>query len=106
MKNNHRMGGKLDRKWDGPYTIEAKLSKGMYQLRSSSGIVLKKLYSSCFLKEYYDTGTYNVVCKYTVCVCECWIENTHILHTSYVQWNLINTNTVKVKCMLNTNNSG
>ena len=59
MKNSHRMGGKLDKKWDGPYTIEVKLSKGRYQLQSSSGVVLKKLYSSFLLKEYYyyDTGT-------------------------------------------------
>ena len=52
MKNSHRMGGKLDAKWDGPYTVEAKLSKGCYQLRSKNGIVLKKLYNCCLLKEY------------------------------------------------------
>lgn len=56
MKNSHRMGGKLDAKWLGPYTIEAKLSKGRYQLRSKNGAVLKKVYSSCLLKEYFETG--------------------------------------------------
>ena len=48
------MGGKLDAKWDGPYTVEAKLSKGRYQLKSKNGLVLKKLYSSCLLKEYFE----------------------------------------------------
>ena len=57
MKNSHRMGGKLDVKWDGPYTIEAKLNKGRYQLRSKTGFVVKKLYSSCLLKEYFEQGT-------------------------------------------------
>ena len=56
MKNSHRMGGKLDSKWDGPYTIEEKLSKGRYRLRSKQGVVLKKLYSSCLLKEYFEPG--------------------------------------------------
>ena len=53
MKNSHRMGGKLDVKWEGPYTIEAKLSKGRYQLRSKTGFVVKKLYSSCLLKRVF-----------------------------------------------------
>ena len=55
-ENSHRMGGKLDAKWDGPYTIEAKMGKGRYQLRSKAGLVLKKLYSSCLLKEYFEQG--------------------------------------------------
>ena len=46
MKNTHRMGGKLDIKWDGPYTVEAKLTKGRYQLRAKTGLLLKKLYNS------------------------------------------------------------
>ena len=57
MRHNHRMGGKLDARWNGPYTVVAKLSKGRYQLQSKNGFVLKKLYSSCLLKEYYETGT-------------------------------------------------
>ena len=56
MKNSHRMGGKLDSKWDGPYVIEEKLSKERYRLRSKQGVVLKKLYSSCLLKEYFEPG--------------------------------------------------
>ena len=56
MKNCHRMGGKLESKWDGPYKIEEKLSKGRYRLRSKQGVLLKKLYSSCLLKEYFEPG--------------------------------------------------
>ena len=37
------MGGKLDIKWNGPYIVKAKLTKGRYQLQSSNGVVLKKL---------------------------------------------------------------
>ena len=54
------MGGKLDAKWDGPYIVEAKLSKGRYQLKSKNGLVLKKLYSSCLLKEYFEEGKLHV----------------------------------------------
>lgn len=60
MKHSHRMGGKLDKKWEGPYTVNAKLSKGRYELRSGHGIILKKLYSSCLLKEYYEPGNVGI----------------------------------------------
>ena len=50
------MGGKLDSKWDSPYAVEDKLSKGRYNLMSKEGVVLKKLYSSCLLKEYFELG--------------------------------------------------
>ena len=56
MKNSHRMGGKMDEKWNGPYIVAEKLSKGRYQLRSQDGFVLKKLYSSFLLKEYLEPG--------------------------------------------------
>lgn len=46
------MGGKMDPKWLGPYVIEEKVSKGRYKISSKTGKVLKKLYSSCLLKEY------------------------------------------------------
>jgi hypothetical protein len=52
--NSHRMGGKLESKWDGPYTVDEKLSKGRYRLMSKQGVVLKKLYSGCLLKEYFE----------------------------------------------------
>jgi hypothetical protein len=54
MRNSHRMGGKLESKWDGPYTVDEKLSKGRYRLMSKQGVVLKKLYSGCLLKEYFE----------------------------------------------------
>ena len=38
----------------------AKLCKGRYQLRSKTGLVMKKLYSSCLLKEYLEQGTCTV----------------------------------------------
>ena len=60
MRPNHRMEGKLDARWNGPYTVAAKLSKGSYQLQSKNGVVLKKLYNSCLLKEYYETGIHSV----------------------------------------------
>ena len=43
MRHSHRTGGKLDIKWNGPYIVKAKLTKGRYQLQSSSGVVLKQL---------------------------------------------------------------
>ena len=56
MKHSYRMGEKLDTKWSGPYIIDKKLSKGCYRLRSQTGFVLKKLYSSILLKEYIEPG--------------------------------------------------
>jgi hypothetical protein len=56
MKNSHRMGGKMDPKWLGPYTVVEKLSKGRYCLKSAADKHLKKLYSSNVLKEYYEPG--------------------------------------------------
>ena len=44
----------MDPKWLGPYTVEEKLSKGWYKLKSENGTSLKKLYSSCLLKEYFE----------------------------------------------------
>ena len=55
-RHSHRMGGKLDIKWNGPYIVKARLTKGRYQLQSSNGVVLKKLYSTCLLKEYFEAG--------------------------------------------------
>ena len=55
MKNSHRMGGNLDEKWDGPYKILEKLSKGRYQLKSSKGKLLKKPYNGALLKEFLSS---------------------------------------------------
>lgn len=55
MKNSHRMGGKMDPKWLGPYTVKEKATtKGCYKLCSMTGKVLKKSYSSCLLKTYFE----------------------------------------------------
>lgn len=54
MKNAHRMGGKMDPKWLGPYTVKERVGKGRYKLFSKTGEALKKLYSSCLLKEYFE----------------------------------------------------
>ena len=48
------MGGKLDEKWDGPYEIVEKLTKGRYQLKSLKGGILKKLYNGALLKDYFE----------------------------------------------------
>ena len=34
MKNQHRMGGKLDDRWTGPHEVVEKLSKGCYCLKT------------------------------------------------------------------------
>lgn len=57
MKNSDWMGGKLDAKWDGPYTVEAKLSMGRYQLISKNGTILKKI---CLLKEYLEESKHGI----------------------------------------------
>ena len=41
MKNSHRMGGKMDPKWIGPYSVIERVSKGRYKLCSLSGKELK-----------------------------------------------------------------
>ena len=45
VENSHqkeRKGGKLTDRWLGPYTINRNLGKGVYELKSSSGKLLKK----------------------------------------------------------------
>ena len=55
MKNSYRMGGKLDKKWASPYEIVEKLSKERYQLKSSKGKLLKKLYNGSLLREFLSS---------------------------------------------------
>ena len=70
MQNAHRMGGKMDLTWKGPYTIQKMVGKGRYQLKTKNGQVLKKLYNGILLKEYYSTGadhqstTPEKICQY------------------------------------------
>ena len=54
MANSHRMWGKMDCTWKGPYTIKEVVGKGRYQLKSKDGRVLKKLYNGVLLKEYHS----------------------------------------------------
>ena len=37
FKRKKRRGGKLDYRWQGPYTITAALGKGLYQLKELNG---------------------------------------------------------------------
>ena len=53
MSNTHRMGGKLDDAYLGPYTVTEVVDKGRYQLQNESGEKLKKLYNGVLLKEYF-----------------------------------------------------
>ncbi|XP_064406458.1 uncharacterized protein LOC135351399 [Halichondria panicea] len=57
MANSHRMGGKMDCTWKGPYIVHKILDKGRYELQSGSGKVLKKCYNGVLLKEYYSPET-------------------------------------------------
>ncbi len=76
MKNAHRMGGKMDPKWLGPYTVKEVVGKGRYKLCSKTGDV-KKLYSSCLLKEYIDPTSGIGIANYSGwCVlhaCDCFV---------------------------------
>ena len=57
MKNSHRMGGKLDATWKGPYTVSEFVGKGRYRLMRGDGKELKKLYNGVLLKEYIPLGS-------------------------------------------------
>ena len=54
MSNSHRMGGKLDPVFTGPYTVAEILDKGRYSLLNADGKKLKKLYNGVLLKEYVE----------------------------------------------------
>ena len=54
MANSHRMGGKLDPVYTGPYTVTEILDKGHYRLQRADGTRLKKLYNGVLLKEKLD----------------------------------------------------
>ena len=42
-KNKHRMGGKLDIRWTGPFIISEDLGKRMFRLKTLAGKTLKQL---------------------------------------------------------------
>ena len=53
MVNTHRMGGKLDPKWIGPYKVEEVTDKGLYRLQCQRNKkILKQAISSLQLKPY------------------------------------------------------
>lgn len=53
LKNKHRMGGKLDAKWLGPYIITGVSGHGNYILQcKQSGDLLKHCVPSTHLKKY------------------------------------------------------
>ena len=52
MKHSHRMGGKLEERWKGPFEVVKIMPKGRYQLKSQSGTILAKLIHGTLLKEY------------------------------------------------------
>ena len=66
MQNSHRMGGKLEKKWLGPYEVVESLSKGRYTLKSSDGSILKKAYNGVLLKEYLQPFVVGIfTCRFT-----------------------------------------
>lgn len=54
MSNAHRMGGKLDYSWKGPYTVLEDLGKGRYRLQTGDGKKLRKVINGVLLKDYLD----------------------------------------------------
>lgn len=53
LKNKHRMGGKLDAKWLGPYVVAGITDYGSYELRcAKSGKLLKQRVPVAHLKRY------------------------------------------------------
>ena len=52
MKHCHRMGGKLEERWKGPFEVVKIMPKGRYQSKSQSGTILAKLIHGTLLKEY------------------------------------------------------
>ena len=76
MKNNknvHRMGGKLEDRWMGPYEIVKCLEKGRVKLKNlQSGKVLKNTYHAVNLKVYHseDNNACEVMSEATVTLSE------------------------------------
>ena len=69
LKNKHRMGGKLDSKWLGPYIITEVTGYGNYQLRyCKSDQLLKQRVPSSHIKCYIDPPDLkvNIQCIYNL----------------------------------------
>ena len=63
-QQKQRKGGKLSDRWLGPYTINRNLGKGVYELKNSSGRVLKMKCNIARLKVMY----FNVLYCLLVCL--------------------------------------
>lgn len=55
-KNKHRMGGKLDKRWTGPFIISEDLEKGRFRLKTLAGKTLKQTVHCARLKFYHDSN--------------------------------------------------
>ena len=65
MKNTHRMGGKLDIRWTGPYEVIDDIGKMRYKVKcKKTGKTLKQILHSSRLKHYYHDVSW--VIKYVI----------------------------------------
>ena len=78
MANSHRMGGKMDSRWLGPYKVEEITAKELHQLKCvKSGKLLKQAFSSLQLKAYVDRSTSKVM-EYYECILN--FQELHLKH--------------------------
>ena len=56
-QNKHRMGGKLDNRWTGPFIIHEDLGKGRFRVKTSAGKPLKQTIHCARLKFYHDPAS-------------------------------------------------
>ena len=50
------LGGKLDKRWTGPFIISEDLGKGRFRLKTSAGMTLKQTIHCARLKFYHDSN--------------------------------------------------
>ena len=53
MVMTHKIKGKFQPKWEGPFVIETVYSNGAYRLATPDGDTLMMLVNGKFLKKYY-----------------------------------------------------
>ena len=53
-KNSHRMEGKLEKPWLGPYIIQKDMGKGRYCLKTLEGKALKQTIHCACLERFLD----------------------------------------------------
>ena len=54
-RNQHRLGGKLDKCWTGPFVIHEDLGKGRFRLKTLEGIPIRQMIHCARLKLYHET---------------------------------------------------